>query len=84
MQDNIPASKLIAVARLVEQLSGLLWERYQSPIDETFKMRPFAFIVHDGNFRPSEPCSSRPPLAANQHDPLASQDASDQSRDLRK
>jgi hypothetical protein len=84
MQDNIPACKLVAVARLVEQLSGLLWVRYQNPVDETFKMRPFAFIVGDNNFRPSEACSSEQLLSAIPHDPLASPDANDRNHEPRR
>jgi len=79
MQNNLPAHKLLGVASAVADLSKLLWSRYETCIDESVKLRPFAFITGDNNFRP-DVYSLSPPLSANVRAPQGSVDAKTRNR----
>jgi hypothetical protein len=70
MQNNLKGCKLVAVAHAVAQLSDLLWARHQNPIDDTARLRPFAFLTGGGDFKQSLETGSvlRSP-SANAHDP---------------
>ncbi|MGO9449974.1 MAG: hypothetical protein ACLQDV_02840 [Candidatus Binataceae bacterium] len=66
MQRHLPARKLVTVAHAVAQLSDLLWTRYDHPVDEAAKLRPFAFVVGDDDFKAvDETYSSGRSLDAN-------------------